>query len=145
MIVLDANVLIYAYDPGSPQHAATRAWFNNLLDESSLILIPWVSLWALLRVSTNPRASRNAPPVAEVFRTVRELLDHPRVRVTEPGPQHAEILERLAIDAPALGSRLTDAVLAAIAIENGAALASTEKDFRRFDGLRLVNPLTATR
>jgi len=142
MTLLDANVLIYAYDPGAKEHAATRAWLNHLL-ESSQVLIPWVALWAFLRVFTNPRASRNAPPVAEVFRTVRELLDHPRVKVAGPGPKHAEILERLAVDAPALGSHLTDAVLAAIAIEHGAIMASTDKDFRRFDGLRLVNPLAA--
>ena len=142
MTLLDANVLIYAYDRSAPQHAAIREWLDHLLG-SSVVLIPWVSLWALLRVSTNRRLKPGAPPAAEVFRTVRELLEHPAVSVAEPGPKHVRLLEQLAVDAQTMGSRLTDAVLAAIAIEHGATLASTDRDFARFDGLKWVNPLAA--
>jgi toxin-antitoxin system PIN domain toxin len=142
--LIDASVLIYAYNPTAPEHASAREWLDQLLD-SSEVLIPWLSLWALLRISTHPRVRQYNQPPAEVFRAVRDLLNYPRVRVVEPGPKHAEILERLAVETPALGSHLTDAVLAALAIENGATLASTDKDFRRFDGLKLINPLAAAR
>jgi toxin-antitoxin system PIN domain toxin len=138
--LLDANVLVYAYDPGAAQHAVIRDWLDQLLD-SSVVLVPWVSVWALLRVATNPRLKPNQPPVREVFRAIRNLLDHPNVRIVEPGPRHAEILERLAVGARAMGPRLTDAVLAAIAIEHGAQLASTDKEFVRFDGLKWIDPL----
>ena len=142
MTLLDASILIYAYNPTALQHAAARDWLDQLLD-SSEVLIPWISLWALLRISTNPRVAQMNQPAAEVFRAVRELVNHPRVRVVEPGPKHAEILERLAMETPALGPHLTDAALAAIAIEYGATMASTDRDFRRFDGLKLINPLAA--
>ena len=142
MILIDANVLIYAHNQTAPEHAAAREWLDRLL-ESSEVLITWASLWAFLRICTNPRVIRANQSPAEVFRSVRDLVDHPRVKVVEPGPKHAKILERLAVETPALGSHVTDAALAAMAIEYGATLASTDRDFRRFDGLNLVNPLAA--
>ena len=142
MTLLDANVLVYAYDPGAAQHKAIKKWLDELL-ASSVVMIPWVSLWAFLRVATNPRVRFDGPAATEIFRAIRELLEHPQVRIAEPGPKHAIILERLAVDAQAAGPRLTDAVLAAIAIEHGAHLASTDQDFARLVGLKWINPLAA--
>jgi uncharacterized protein len=143
VIILDANILLYAYNADASQHLDTRRWLEQQLTAVDRIGIPWVTLWGFLRISTNPRLTRVALGVEEVFQAVRDLLDHSQVTIVEPGPRHAEILEQLVRQAGASGPRVTDAVLAALAIEHGATLASTDRDFSRFPKLRWINPLTA--
>ncbi len=141
MTVIDANVLLYAYDADAPQHATAAAWLEDLFNSQEAIGLPWVTLWAFLRISTNPRLSRNAAPAETIFAIVREWLRRPGVAVIHPGPRHAEILEELVLGSRAAGPLLSDAALAAIALEYGATLASTDRDFSRFPGLRWVNPV----
>lgn len=142
MTILDANILLYAYNADASQHLDTRRWLEQQLATLDPIGIPWVTLWGFLRISTNPRLTRIVLRAEEVFQAVGELLAHPQVIVVEPGPRHAEILEQLVRNAGATGPRVTDAALAALAIEHGATLASTDRDFSRFPNLRWVNPLT---
>ena len=142
MIILDANVLLYAYNADASQHIETRHWVEKQLDGADPIGIPWMTLWGFVRISTNPRLTRIALGTDEVFLAVRELLTHPLVTIVEPGPRHAEILEALVRGAKATGPLVTDAALAALAIEYGATLASTDRDFSRFPNLRWVNPLS---
>lgn len=141
MTVIDANILLYVYDDTAPQHARVRSWLEETQRRPEDIGITWLALWAFVRISTNPRLIRTALPIQEAFAIVREILNWPGVVMVGPGPKHAEILERLAVDAQTMGPVLTDAVLAAIAVEQGATVASTDRDFARFDGLRWVNPL----
>lgn len=143
MTILDANILLYAYNADASQHVDTRRWLEQQLGAMDRIGIPWATLWGFLRISTNPRLTRVALGVEEVFQAVRELLSHPQVTVVEPGPRHAEILEQLVRQGGATGPRVTDAALAALAIEHGATLASTDRDFSRFPDLRWINPLTS--
>ena len=141
MTILDANILLYAYNSDASQHLETRRWLEQQLGETDQTGIAWVTLWSFLRISTNPRLTRIVLPVEEVFQTIRDLLAHPRVTVVEAGPRHAEILQRLVFEGKASGPRVTDAALAALAIEHGATLASTDRDFSRFPDLRWINPL----
>lgn len=141
MTLLDANVLIYAYNADAPEHPQMRAWLGDLFADTEPIGIPWLTLWAFVRVATNPRLSPTPRPPADAFRIVNTLLAHPRVRLIDPGPRHAEILERVVVDHRVSGTLLTDAVFAALAIEHGATLASTDRDFSRFPRLRWINPL----
>ena len=143
MTILDANILLYAYNADASQHVDTRRWLEQQLGAMDRIGIPWATLWGFLRISTNPRLTRVTLGVEEVFQAVRELLSHPQVTVVEPGPRHAEILEQLVRQGGATGPRVTDAALAALAIEHGATLASTDRDFSRFPDLRWINPLTS--
>ncbi|MGA2717170.1 MAG: TA system VapC family ribonuclease toxin [Bryobacteraceae bacterium] len=106
-----------------------------------MIALPWVTLWAFIRISTNSRVWANPRPVREAFAIVGEWLAQPGVVPLHPGPLHAEILEKLVSEYGATGPLVTDAVLAALAIEHGALLASTDQDFRRFPDLRWLNPL----
>ncbi len=122
-----------------------REWLTDLFSGPDQIGIPWLALWAFIRVATNPRLSPAPKPAAEAFRIVRSLLAQSQVMVVEPGPRHAEILEQLVIDHKISGPLFTDATLAALAIEHGATLASTDRDFSRFPNLRWINPLTAAR
>lgn len=142
MIVPDANILIYAYNEDAPQHGAAAKWLEQLLNGPDLVGLPWTTVWAFLRISTNARAWPKPLSVDDAFTAVDQLLDRPNVAILHPGPRHRELLERLVREGNASGPLVSDAVLAALAIENGAALASTDRDFSRFRGLRWINPLS---
>lgn len=141
MTILDVNVLIYAHDADASQHSASKAWLDGLFLSPERIGFPWQSIWGFLRVSTNAQIQPRPRLPIDAFETVRNWLDQPRVELIEPGPRHLEILESLVINYQAHGARVSDAALAALAIEHGATLASTDRDFSRFPTLRWVNPL----
>ena len=140
MTILDANILLYAHNADAPQHAPIAQWVQKLLAGPDTIGLPWMTLWAFLRLSTNARLWPNPKPVGEAFAVVREWLAQPGVVVLHPGPRHAELLEKLVTEQRAAASLVSDAALAALALENGAVLASTDRDFSRFPGLRWVDP-----
>ncbi len=141
MTLIDVNLLLYAYDADAPQHLVAKRWLESLFASDDAIGLPWMTLWAFVRLSTNPRVRPNPKSAPEVFRIVGEWLAQPGVVIVEPGPRHLELLERLVGGHQAAGPLVTDAALAALALENGATLASSDQDFRRFPGLRWVNPL----
>ena len=141
MILIDANLLLYATNIRAPEHTAANAWLKGIFAGTETIALSWVVLWAFLRVSTNRKIWTQPKTPAEAFAIVREWLAQPGVVVVQPGARHAELLEELLITSRTVGPLVTDAALAALAIENGATLASTDRDFRRFKGLRWVNPL----
>src|SRR5262249_48261145 len=99
-------------------------------------------IWAFVRLTTNPRVWPNPLPPDDAFSIVRQWLAEPNVVTLHPGPRHLEILQRLVVADQSAGRRVTDAVLAALALESGAKLASTDHVFRRFTDLGWVNPLT---
>jgi toxin-antitoxin system PIN domain toxin len=130
-------------DADAPQQRAAARWLAKLLKSGETIGLPWVTVWAFIRISTNSRIWDNPRPSSEAFAIVGEWLAQPGVVPLHPGPLHAEILERLVSGCGAIGPLVTDAVLAALAMEHGALLASTDQDFRRFPDLRWLNPLGA--
>jgi uncharacterized protein len=139
--IVDANILIYAYNPKAPHHEAAAAWLEALFDGSDLIGLPWLVIWAFLRISTNTQLGAPTSAVASAFQRVGEWLAHPKIVLLQPGSRHLELLERLVTDGQANGPLLSDAALAALALENGATLASTDRDLSRFPNLRWINPL----
>ena len=141
MIVPDVNLLLYAYNADAPQHASAKQWLEGLFSGDETIALPWMTVWGFIRLSTNPRVWPNPMSPETAFDVVRSWLAEPGVVLLEPGPRHLELLQKLAIDHQAAGRMLTNAALAALAIEYGATVASSDHDFRRFSGLRLVNPL----
>jgi uncharacterized protein len=141
VILLDVNILLYAYDEASSHHRAIKPWLLALLSGPEEVGIPWLTLWAFVRIATNGRISETPLEPRKAIRTLQNLLAWPRVRIIEPGPHHIPILEKLVVEGQASGPRVTDAALAALAIEYGATLASTDRDFSRFPDLRWINPL----
>ena len=141
MTILDANILLYAYNVDAPQHRRVVSWLKKLFESGETIGLPWVSIWAFIRVSTNARIYSSAVPPRDVFSVVEEWLNQPGVAILNPGPLHTQILKKLVRDFAATGPLVTDAVLAALAIEYGASLASADQDFRRFSELRWIDPL----
>ncbi|RPI56759.1 MAG: type II toxin-antitoxin system VapC family toxin [Acidobacteria bacterium] len=144
MILIDANLLLYAYDPRSEHHAASRTWLESTLSGSQLVRFAWMTLWAFLRITTNARVYERPLSMAEAEDIVASLLAQPVVGILEPGERHWELLRRLTRDGQTTGTLVMDAVLAALAVEHGATLHTTDRDFARFSELRWTNPI-ATR
>jgi uncharacterized protein len=140
MIVCDANVLLYAYDSGSALHKACRDWLGAALSGPESIGLPWQSLLAFVRIATNRRVFRVPLSTAEASDIVSSWLSRAQVVVPEPGARYWQILQSQLLSARITGPLVTDAALAALAIEQGASLCTTDRDFRRFDGLSLVDP-----
>lgn len=141
MTLVDANLLLYAYVPSSRHHGAARTWLEASFSSSEPLGLAWVTILAFVRISTNPRILDRPLSTDEVIEIVSAWLARPNVTVLNPGERHWEVLQNLLIEGQAAGPLTTDAHLAALAIEHGATLASADRDFARFPGLKLLNPL----
>jgi hypothetical protein len=141
MILIDANLLLYAYDIASPHHEAARDWLENTLSGPEQMGLAWVTLLAFMRLGTSHRLLKHPLSIAEVTAIVSAWLERPTVTLLNPGERHWDILHGVMAKGQAQGSLIMDAHLAALAIEYGATLASTDRDFARFPGVKLLNPL----
>ena len=143
MILVDANLLIYAVNADLPHHAAARSWLEQALGGSRTVGLPWVALLAFLRVCTNPRIFERPLSVTQAIDYLDQWMAQPSARPLAPGPRHWQILRELVVTNGTAGNLTTDAHLAALAIEHGCALYSADNDFKRFAGIRHINPLAA--
>ena len=141
MILVDANLLLYAYLSQSEHHRAARQWIEATFSGTRPVRLAWVTILAFLRVSTHARLSGQPLAMRDAARVVGEWLDRPSLGVLSPGERHWSILSGLLAEAQVRGALTTDAHLAALAIEYGATLCTCDKDFTRFRGLNLLNPL----
>jgi len=141
LILIDANLLLYAYNASSQAHEPARAWFEKVLSEPAPVRLAWISVLAFLRIGTNPRAFPSPLSVAEGVAIVSSWLERPNVGILSPGDRHWKILSQLLAAAQARGPLASDAHLAALAIEHGAILYTSDRDFARFPGLRFQDPL----
>jgi uncharacterized protein len=141
LLLIDANLLVYAYHTQSAEHAASRQWLELTLTGTEPVRLAWMTVWAFLRISTNTRVFKRPLSPTEAGEAVSAWLDQPNVSVLEPAERHWEILRKLVRTGQASGPLMMDAALAAIAIENGATLCTADRDFARFPGLKWINPL----
>jgi toxin-antitoxin system PIN domain toxin len=139
--LLDASLLLHAYDPDFQRHQQSSRWLEKTFSDPELVGLAWVAILAFLRISTNPRAFRRPFSVEEATRIVSEWLGRPNAVILEPGLRHWEILSGILSTAQARGDLVTDAHLASLAIEHGAVLCTDDRDFARFPGLRTLDPL----
>ncbi len=137
----DVNILIYAQNPGAAQHRAAAEWLSRQFETHETVGLSWMVLWAFVRIASNPRVWKSPVSTEELFDRLEDWLSQPNAVLVQPGPRHKTILTRLVLESGVVGSIISDAVLAAIAIEHAATLASTDRNFGRFSGLRWVNPL----
>jgi len=141
LILVDANLLIYAHVKAFAQHQAARDWLDEQLNDISRVGLPWASLLAFLRVVTNPRIFEQPEPIADAWAQVMAWLACDTTWIPEPTEHHSETLGRLIALPGVHGNLVPDAHVAALAIEHGVTLCSTDGDFARFPGLRWLNPL----
>ena len=141
MIVLDANLLLYAYDSASAQHEPARRWVEHALSGVEPVGLPWQTISAFLRIATNARLPGNRFTMAEAAAIVDDWAALPAVHLLAPRDRHWAFFRRMLVEGKASGPLTTDAQLAALTIENGGVLYTTDRDFARFPGLKWVNPL----
>lgn len=141
MILVDANILIYAHVGSFGEHEIARDWLDRQLNGATPVGLPWPSMLAFLRLVTNPRVFDRPEPIADAWRQVRLWLDCEVAWTPRPTERHAELLGQF-LALPGLRVDLVpDAHLAALAMEHGLTLCSADGDFARFPGLRWQNPL----
>lgn len=143
MILVDVNLLVYAHDKTCRHHAQARQWWENQLNGSQMVGLSWVGLLGFIRLSTNPRVCQNPYSPQEVLATVGLWLEQPHVNIIHPSERHFTLLAGLIRHLGTAGNLTTDAHLAALAIERGLILQTTDADFARFPGLKWSNPLKA--
>ena len=141
MIVVDANLLLYAVNRDLPQHEVARTWWESVLSRNTPVGLAWGVTLAFLRISTHPRIFERPLTVATAAAYLDEWLAMPGVRPISPMPRHWEILRPLIIASGTGGNLTSDAHLAAMTIELGGTLYSADNDFKRFAGLVHINPL----
>lgn len=141
MIVLDVNLLLYAYGAASPHHKEARVWLERIFSDAEPVGLPWQTIGAFIRIVTNPRLPGFRRSVEEAAQVVDEWMEQPNVRVLAPGENHWPLFRQMIVEGQAPGPLITDAQLAALTIEYGGVLHTTDRDFARFPGLRWKNPL----
>ena len=140
-MIVDANVLLYARNADDPHHDVARGWIESALNGDTRVGLPWQTLGAFLRIVTNARAFPDPLTPDEAWHQVEEWLDAPRAWVPQPSPEYRRVLGRLLQAHQVQGPLVTDAQLAALAIDHGVALVSSDADFARFTELRWIDPL----
>jgi uncharacterized protein len=141
MIVVDANLLLYAYSESSPHHQKARNWLEALFSGSEAVGLPWQTLAAFIRIATDPRITGYRRSREEVIQTTRQWLEQSCVRLLVPSDQTISIFHEMVVEGQASGPLVSDAELAALTVEHGGVLHTADRDFARFPGLRWVNPL----
>lgn len=140
-MILDANVLLYARNEADPHHERAREWLESALNGDTRIGLPWQTLGAFLRISTNPRAFSDPLEPSDAWQQIEDWLAAPRAWIPQPTARYAHVLGRLVLAHDVRGALVTDAQLGALALDHGVAVVSTNADFGRFAEVNWIDPL----
>ena len=140
LLLLDANVLVYAVNTAAAEHEDAGAFLLEALDGTEAVGFPWIITLAFLRVTTHPRILRRPLSAADAGDVLRRWLDSPAAVIPEPTRQHVGLLLGLLIRAGGRGNPVNDTHLAALALEHDATVVTYDRDFERYDGVRLRRP-----
>ena len=141
MILVDANILLYAENSLHPHNRKARKWWDNQLSGSRSVCLCWTVLSAFIRIGTNPRVFESPLSLEQAVARVQSWLEQPCARIVRPTDRHWTVFQQMLSEGQAVANLVTDAHLAALAIEHGCRLASTDSDFARFSKLKWMNPL----
>lgn len=141
MILVDANILLYAEDRLSPRHQPAREWWDAQLSGSATVCLSWSVINAYIRIGTNPRVFDRPLSLAGATARVQSWIEQPCVRLIVPTERHWAVFRELLKAGQAVANLVSDAHLAALAIEHGCELMSTDADFARFPGVKWRNPI----
>ncbi|HMJ04283.1 MAG TPA: TA system VapC family ribonuclease toxin [Conexibacter sp.] len=144
MILLDANLLVYAHAAESPHHEPARMWFEEVMNAPDRVGFPWPTLLAFVRLMGNANVMRRPVPLREAWARAEGWLALPQSWIPVPTERHQQILSDL-LDGETRPDIANDAHLAALAVEHGLTVCSTDRDFSRFPGIRWENPLSQAR
>jgi toxin-antitoxin system PIN domain toxin len=144
VILIDANLLIYAVNATAPQHPPARRWLEETLSGTTRVGFAWIVLLAFLRITSRPGILDNPLSPQEALSFVDGWLDQPYAELLVAGSQHWPIFRNLTLAVGTAGNLTSDAHLAALALEHGATIYTADKDFGRFPGVSQINPLNST-
>lgn len=141
MILVDANLLIYAYNKSSDQHQEAKGWLDTALNGIPKVGLPWASLLAFTRIVTNHRIFETPAPPSHAWEQVMKWIQAPAAWVPQETEHHAEVIQNI-IQAVSIGANdIPDIHLAALAVEHGLKIYSTDSDFSKYHGIDWINPL----
>jgi hypothetical protein len=141
MITPDANIILYAYNEDAPKHSEAKRWLEEQLTLPVAFGLSWQVITAFLRISTNPKAFPQPFELQEAIEIVGEWITLPNTEILTPTINHWTIFQNLIVEGQTKAALMMDAHLAALAIEHGAILATTDRDFQKFSALKTTNPL----
>ena len=140
-MLVDANLLLFAVDRRSRWHEQARSWMDDVLNGTQRVGLPWQSLAAFLRIVTHPRVSELPLQPDEAWGHVEAWLGAPAAWIPQPTAAHADVLGSLIRSYQLRANMVSDAQLAAVAIEHGLTIYSADTDFARFKEIRWQNPV----
>ncbi|MDP9441583.1 MAG: PIN domain-containing protein [Actinomycetota bacterium] len=140
MRLVDANVLLYALNSADPKHQEARGWLDAALSGREPVGFAWAGILAFLRLSTRLGLFPRPLGVDAALNRVRAWLDQPVSVVLEPTTRHLEVFAGLLAGVGAGGNLVSDAHLAALAVEHDATVMTYDNDFGRFAGVRWELP-----
>jgi uncharacterized protein len=143
VIVVDANLLLYAYNSSAPGHTKARHWVETVFSGTEIVGLPWQTISAFLRIITNRQLRGERLTMEEAAEIIDEWAALPVVHLLSAGERHWAHFKRMLVDGKVSGPMTSDAELAAVTMENAGVLYTTDRDFARFPGLKWVNPLDA--
>jgi len=141
MILPDVNLLLYAYNEDAPEHEQSQIWLKSVIEGDVRLCLSWQTIMGFLRISTSIRIYPKPFTPEFALEIVHAWIDSPTTLILQPGERHLAIFERLVAESRIKGAKLMDAHIAALALEHGAKVATADRDFRLFDGLKTINPL----
>ena len=142
MILVDTNILLYAEDSLNPSNRQARAWWDEQLSGTGVVCLCWTVLSAFIRIGTNPRVFEYPLALEQALARIQSWIDQPCTRIIRPTERHWFVFKQQLTTGQAVSNLVTDAHLAALAIEHGCTLTSTDSDFARFPKLKWINPLS---
>lgn len=141
MILPDVNILLYAYNDDAIAHERSRIWLKSIMEGDLRLCLSWHTIMGFLRISTSVSIFPKPYSPQDALEIVHAWIDSPTTLILQPGERHLAIFERLVAESRIIGAKLMDAHIAALALEHGAKVATADRDFRLFDGLKTINPL----
>jgi len=143
VILVDANILLYAEDKLSARHDEARSWWDTQLSGVAPVCLCWPVLNAFIRISTNSRVFKHPLSLGQAIERVQSWIDQPCTRIIQPTEHHWETFQKMLRKGQATANLVSDAHLAALAAEFGCELVSSDADFSRFPGIRWRNPFAS--
>lgn len=141
MVIPDINLLVYAYNQLAPHHRSAKKWWEKLLSEQTIVGLPWVVTCGFVRLMTHRQVLEKPVSVEVCCNWIQVWFERPNVQPLNPGSRHFSLFKSFLKTVDTGGNLVTDAHLAALAVETGSELHSNDSDFSRFPGLKLYNPL----
>lgn len=141
MIIPDVNLLVYAYNSKAPVHSDAKLWWENLINGSQNIGIPWIVSSGFVKIMTHPKVMVTPMQPDIAVDLVDLWFQYPHVSPINPGSRHLQIFRQMLLAAGVGGNLVTDAHIASLGVEYQAEVHSNDADFRRFPGLKWINPL----